>query len=93
MSDPRNTDPRYSDPPLVNTSLPSERGNGAMWGWAAGIAVVILIAFILAAGWNSNPQTAGKLPPATTGSGAATQSAPPPATTAPRPAPSTAPAK
>jgi hypothetical protein len=87
MSDPRNTDPRYSEPPLVESDLRAERGNGAMWGWAAGIAVVILIAFILAAGWNSNPQTASKAPPATTGSGAATQSMPPPAAPAPRPTP------
>ena len=83
MTDPRYTDPRYSDPPPVNADLRSERGNAAMWAWAAGIAVVILIAFILAAGWNSNPQTASRVPPTTTGSGAATQAVPPPAMTAP----------
>lgn len=69
MSDPRHTDPRHDVPPPD----PNERGsNASMWAWIAGIAVVILIAFVLAAGWNSNTQTAGNAPPATMGSGGAT---------------------
>ncbi len=91
MTDPRHPKSGYNDPPPVNTNLRRDRGNVTMWGWVAGIAVVILIAFILAAGWNSNTQTASKAPPTTTGSGAATQTVPPPATTAPKPAPSMAP--
>jgi hypothetical protein len=80
MTDPRHTDPRDSDP-YPSSNLRAERGNAAMWGWIAGIAAVVLLAFVLAAGWNNDPQTASQTPPATTGSGATTQTAPPPATT------------
>lgn len=60
------TDPRLTDPP------PRRSGNTMMWGWIAGIAAVVLLAFILAASWNNDPQTAGNEPPATVGSGATT---------------------
>lgn len=103
MTGSRHTDRRLDDPPPINSNLRSERGNAAMWGWVAGIAVVILIAFILAAGWNSNVETASKAPLATTGAAPTTEAVPPPATTgsgagvpamAPKtPAPNSAPAK
>ena len=79
MTDPRFTAPRHSDPAPVNSNLRGDRGNAAMWGWVAGIAVVILIAFILTAGWNGNTNTASNPPAATTGS--ATAPVPPRSTT------------
>ena len=95
MSDPR-FDQRLSDP--VERQPGSSDG---MWGWIAGIAVVVLIAIILIAGWNSNSNTASNGPAATTGSATApmtplsppstTGSAPssaPMAPTAPAPPPS-----
>jgi len=57
MSDPRFTDPRSRDPiagptdPLLRDAVEPERTGGAMWGWIAGIAVLILIAFVLVGGW------------------------------------------
>ena len=97
MTDPRDTNPRYDDPP--NSNLSSERGSRAMWGWIAGIAVVILVAFILAAGWNGDTNTASNPPAATTGAGPAMQAVPPatgngamaPHTPSPNPAPNPAP--
>jgi hypothetical protein len=61
------SDPRYE----TRLSDPVERRpdtSGGMWGWIAGIAVVVLIAIILIAGWNSNQNTASNNPSATTGS-------------------------
>jgi len=49
MSDPRYTDPRYSN----QLSDPVGRRNdavGSTWGWIAGIVVIALIAFFLIAG-------------------------------------------
>lgn len=79
MSDPRYTDPRLSDPVLRR-----DEGVGGPWGWIAGIAVVVLIGFLVIMGWNSSSNTASNNstapgatamqpanPPATTGSGAA----------------------
>ncbi len=40
------------DPPELN-----ERNGAAIWGWVAGIAVLILIAFVLIGGWTSNRPT------------------------------------
>jgi ABC-type phosphate transport system substrate-binding protein len=39
-----------------------------MWGWIAGVAVLLLIGFLIIAGWNNNPNTAstGSSPTATT---------------------------
>jgi hypothetical protein len=62
MSDPR-FDQRLSDPVERRPDT-----SGGMWGWIAGIAVVVLIAIILIAGWNSNPTTASNTPSTTTGS-------------------------
>jgi hypothetical protein len=87
MSDPRFTDPRSRDPiagptdPMLRDPVERDRTGGAMWGWIAGIAVLILIAFILVDGWGwggrSGTNTAANAPasapasaPATTGSGA-----------------------
>ena len=81
MSDPR-YDQRLSDP----VSRRSENAGG-MWGWIAGIAVLVLIAIILIAGWNSPKNTAanGPAPAATTGSAVAPMASHP-ATPAPAPA-------
>jgi len=103
MTDPRFTDPRYSDPQLSDPVIRRDETAGGMWGWIAGVAVLILIGFLIVAGWNNNGTTAnnGSSPPAastasrptapsTTGSGA---SSPQPFTPAPSsPAPSAAPA-
>lgn len=81
------TDPRYDDPNDRNARFQDpvvrrDRNVDRMWGWIAGIAVVVLIAFILIAGWNSGDRSASNTPnptapsssplspPATTGSGA-----------------------
>jgi hypothetical protein len=80
MTDPRYTDPRYSDPP-VDTGLRRDRSGASMWGWIAGLAIVILIALVLAAGWNGDTRTAGNGSQSTTGSGAMTEPVPPPTTT------------
>ena len=97
MTDPRFTDPRLSDPVIRR-----DESVGGMWGWIAGVAVVLLIGFLVIAGWNSNSNTAssGSSPsttastplrpattPSTTGSGT---SSPRPVTPAPSsiPAPS-----
>ncbi len=53
--------------------------SGGMWGWIAGIAVVVLIAIILIAGWNSNRNTASNVP--ATRTGAITSPITPPSTT------------
>ncbi len=75
MSDPRFTDPRLSDPVLRR-----DEGVGGTWGWIAGLAVLALIAFLMIAGWNSNPNTANNnSPPVTTGT--ATSTVNPPSTT------------
>jgi hypothetical protein len=95
MSDPRFTDQR-NDPVLRR-----DEGVSGTWGWIAGLAVLALIAFVLIAGWNSNPNSASNAPlgpsPMTTGSAQPRMS--PPTTTgsgsaspmAPAPAPSNAP--
>jgi hypothetical protein len=91
------SDPRYTDP-LTDPVLRRDESVGGAWGWIAGLAVLALIAFVLIAGWNSNPNTASNGPsPATTGSAPTRMS--PPTTTgsgstspmAPAPAPSNAP--
>lgn len=92
MSDPRYTDPRLSDPVLRR-----DEGVGGPWGWIAGLAVVVLIGFLVIMGWNSNPNSAsnGSNPPgstamqpasprATTGSGAGSPQPLTPAPTTPR---------
>jgi len=81
MSDPRYTDPnrdsQFSDPVLRRNQSVDR-----VWGWIAGIAVILLIGFIVFAGWNSNPNTAsnpGASPPSsTTGMGSPTPPRPSP---------------
>lgn len=76
MTDPRFTDPRLSDPVLRR-----DESVGGTWGWIAGLAVLVLIAFLVIAGWNSNSNTANNgSSPATTGT-ATRQVNPPPSTT------------
>jgi hypothetical protein len=75
MSDPR-FDPRLSDPVERRPDT-----SGGMWGWIAGIAVVVLIAIILIAGWNSNKNTASNAPAVTTGSAPMSSPMSPPSTT------------
>ena len=95
MSDPRYTDPRLNDPandPL-HVPPPARDSGGAVWGWIAGIAVVVLIAFVLIGGWNggSTNQTASNPAASTTGSAPISTTAPHPGganpgTTPPAPA-------
>ena len=59
MSDPQ-FGQRLSDPVEHRPDT-----SGGMWGWIAGIAVVVLIAIILIAGWNRNSNTASNAPSAT----------------------------
>jgi hypothetical protein len=82
MSDPRFTDPRYSNSQLSDPVGRRDDNVGGVWGWVAGIAVIALIAFFLIAGGkNVNDNTASNSPGAST---------PPAASTMPRgPAPST----
>ncbi len=93
MSDPNLNRPRPGEPlpgrasvdpndpiPMEPAPVREARGGGMMWGWIAGIAVVVLVlAFMFG---NTGPQqTANTTPPAATTSRT---------TPAPAPAPSTA---
>ncbi len=93
MSNPRFTNPRSPDPiagptdPLLRDRAEPERTGGAMWGWIAGIAVLLLIAFILVGGWGwggrSATDTAANAPAPTTApgtTGARDNTGPPPPT-------------
>ena len=93
MSDPRFTesaDRRTREEPRVDTTIDPierDRAGGAMWGWIAGIAVLILIAFVLIGGWgsgggNGGTNTAANAP----ASAPATTPAPAPSTTGQAPA-------
>ena len=66
MTDPRYSDPRYSDP-RSDTGLPQGESIGGPLGWIAGIAVVVLIAFVVIAGINHGTNTASNNSLATTG--------------------------
>ncbi len=70
MTDPRFTDPRYSDPRLSDPVLRRDESAGGMWGWIAGVAVLLLIGFLIIAGWNNNSNTARNGSPTTTTSSA-----------------------
>jgi hypothetical protein len=99
MSDPRfSDDPRFTSPeqrmreeqmdPTLDP-IERERSGGAVWGWVAGIAVLILIAFVLIGGWGGggNNNTASNDRPAPTSTtGSAPSSPSPPATTGSAPA-------
>ena len=54
------TDPRFTDPRLIVLSDPVRRHEdaGGVWSWVAGIALLLLIGFIIFAGWNNNSNTA-----------------------------------
>jgi ABC-type phosphate transport system substrate-binding protein len=89
MTDPRFTDPRLSDPVI----RPDENVSG-LWSLVVGVAVLVVIGFLIIAGWNhsntassgSSPSTTASTPartatpPSTTGSGS---SSPQPITPAP----------
>jgi hypothetical protein len=111
MSDPRLTDPKWNDPvdPRLNDPVLRRDTNGdGAWGWIAGVAVLLLIGFILVAGWNSSgdntaannqpPVTTGSTPmrnvtpPSTTGSGSTSPMPPSPSAAPANPTPSFAPA-
>lgn len=79
MTDPRYTDPRYRDPQISDPVSRRDQRVDSIWGWIAGLAVVVLIAFIIVAGWNGTKHTASNPPPATTGS--ASHTMPPPSGT------------
>ncbi len=71
MTDPRNTDPRREDFRFSDPVRRHDQGVDSMWGWVAGLVVVVLIVFIVIIGWNaSGPTTASNMPrqsaPATT---------------------------
>jgi hypothetical protein len=95
-SAPRGPDPTLSRAdPMLRDPAERARTGGAMWGWIAGIAVLILIGFIIVGGWGSGGRngtnTAANRPastapaPATTGAATtgAAPSAPGAAPTAP----------
>ncbi len=73
MTDPRFTDPRLSDPVIRH-----DESVGDKWSWVAGIAVLLVIGFIIFAGskHNSNTANSGSSPPTT-----ASRTATPPSTT------------
>lgn len=84
------SDPRYTDPdPRLSDPVRRRESTGGMWGWIAGVAVLLLIGFVLVAGWNSNPDTASNSSsaPVTTGNNAprAPASTTGSGTTSPRP--------
>ena len=81
MSDPQFTEPRYSDPRLSDPVVRRDESVGGVWGWIAGIAVLVLIGFILVAGWNSSSNTARNAPPPVTTGSAPMRNATPPSTT------------
>ena len=59
MTDPRFTDPRLSDP-MIRRDVDSGRDEnvGGMWSWVAGVSLLLLIGFLIIAGWNNNSNTA-----------------------------------
>lgn len=87
------TDPRYTDPHKEPLLAPDD-GQSGVWGWVAGVAILVLIAFVVIAGWNGERNTASNnasalaertmSPPSTTGSGGSSPSQP----MTPAPAPS-----
>ena len=104
MTDPRFTDPRYSDPQLSDPVIRRDESTGGMWGWIAGVAVLVLIGFLIVAGWDNKGTTASNnpspaatsktvTPPSTTGSGSSSPQPLTPAPSTPALAPSAPPAK
>jgi hypothetical protein len=81
MTDPRFTDPRYSDPRLSDPVIRRDESVGGMWGWIAGVAVLLLIGFLVVAGWNNKGTTASNGTSPTATSSAPDRNAAPPTTT------------
>src|SRR3974390_1851891 len=82
-SPPRGPDPTLD--PMLRAPVQRDRTGGAMWGWIAGIAVLILIGFIVAGGLAAGPPKApppARNPPASTAPGPATTGAAPSPTAA-----------
>jgi len=64
MTDPRFTDPRFSESQLSDPVLRRDKESNGTWGWIAGLAVLVLIAFVFIAGWhNSRTNTASNIAP------------------------------
>jgi hypothetical protein len=77
------TDPRFTDDPRLSDPVVRRDENvGGIWGWIAGIALLLLIGFVIIAGSHSKSNTASSgtsttastpartaTPPSTTGSG------------------------
>lgn len=66
MTDPRYTDPRHNDPNRTDPVLFRDDAGGGPWRWIAGISILVLIAFVVIAGWNGDKNTAsntGTTPP------------------------------
>ena len=96
IGDPHLNDPRYSDAPLSDPVLRRDESISGPRSWIAGVAEVLLIAFMVIVGWHSSrnntasrsaPAKSGSAmrqmdPPSTTGSGAGS---PQPLTPAPTP--------
>jgi hypothetical protein len=72
MTDSRFTDPRLSDPVIRRDEWTSGRDEnvGGIWNWVGGVSLLLLIGFLIFAGWNNNSNTAntGSSPPTTTAS-------------------------
>ena len=51
------TDPRYTDPHKEPLLAPDD-GQSGVWGWVAGVAILVLIAFVVIAGWNGDRNSA-----------------------------------
>ena len=64
MSDPRYTDPRYSQSQLSDPVGRHIDAAGGTWGWVAGLVVIALIAiFLIAGGKGVNNSTASNVSP------------------------------
>ena len=81
MTDPRFTDPRNGDPRLTDPVLRRDGGVGGMWSWIASLTVLVLIAFIVVAAWNSNSNTASNNPAPITSGNMSMRNVTPPSTT------------
>jgi hypothetical protein len=93
MKEDAMTDPRFTDDLRLSDPVIHRHENiDGVWGWVAGVSVLLLIGFIIFASWNNNSNTASSgsspattasrtaTPPSTTGSGS---SSPQPITPAP----------
>jgi ABC-type phosphate transport system substrate-binding protein len=76
------TDPRYTDDPRLSDPVVRRDENvGGMWSWIAGIALLLLIGFVIIAGSHSNSNTASSGPSASTTASTPARTATPPSTT------------